>query len=368
MYAVNKNGAMGGFLTPDDTTSLVDFIYRAGEGEPSAIAELQEALRRYSDAATIDFAISVADGVAFEAAFSRLAQASGLELTDRFLGGEAWSQAGRAIASMKPLAAASQDADAELLVGLYSRHLLPLAQGQGACLGCVILAPSGVLVIALRRTRVFSVEDTTRLQELVPHLRRMHVMRARLQTLEAAFDQLVYPTILVNGDREIMAANAAAKTMLELKEGLYSANGRLQVASAASRRLSDAVTLAVAMPAGQSDTFLMPFGTEARNCRIIVSPLTDRRAAMVVVDDPALHHDSVSRVAKLYGLSVAEVALANALMHGESLEIFAKNRDVRITTVRSQLSSLLRKTNTERQPQLIASLARIPAIAPEIEL
>ncbi|MGE4451433.1 helix-turn-helix transcriptional regulator [Castellaniella sp.] len=63
----------------------------------------------------------------------------------------------------------------------------------------------------------------------------------------------------------------------------------------------------------------------------------------------------------LFGLSPKEAALARTLMQGLSLREAALERHVGLTTVRSQLSSLFRKTCTTRQGQLIALLARATA-------
>src|SRR3546814_6943551 len=64
------------------------------------------------------------------------------------------------------------------------------------------------------------------------------------------------------------------------------------------------------------------------------------------------------RLQSLFGLSGKEAELACALIEGYSLQEAADQRAVGITNVRTQLSSLLRKTGTTRQGQLIALLAR----------
>jgi len=58
-------------------------------------------------------------------------------------------------------------------------------------------------------------------------------------------------------------------------------------------------------------------------------------------------------------LSAKEAELAMLLLTGCSLQEAAERRAVRITTLRSQLASLFRKTGTARQGQLVALLARL---------
>lgn len=88
---------------------------------------------------------------------------------------------------------------------------------------------------------------------------------------------------------------------------------------------------------------------------------TDRRkrpldqAADMLLDLPP---DIRPHLQSLFDLSPKEADLAYALMRGLSLREAAQERHVGLPTVRSQLASLLRKTGTARQGQLIALLAR----------
>jgi len=59
-----------------------------------------------------------------------------------------------------------------------------------------------------------------------------------------------------------------------------------------------------------------------------------------------------------FGLSEAEAALTVALVDGSSLKEAAARRGVRESTVRSQLRSVFRKTNTRRQSELVAKVLR----------
>ena len=57
------------------------------------------------------------------------------------------------------------------------------------------------------------------------------------------------------------------------------------------------------------------------------------------------------------GLTVAEQALAEALVAGQSLAVFAEARDRSLHTVRAQLKALLAKTGTNGQTEMVAKLA-----------
>ena len=176
----------------------------------------------------------------------------------------------------------------------------------------------------------------------------------------AALDHLGHPVLIIDAGRRILLANAAAGRMLARRGGPFAGKTELQSADAEiNRRLNKAVLAAIA---GSGDAFVVPGRDGHIAARVIVSAMPDHGAAFVMVEAPAHDGDFAGRLVKLYGLSPAEIALAEALLRGETLEIFATARGVRMTTARSQLSSLLRKTDTERQSQLIASLARLPRL------
>jgi DNA-binding CsgD family transcriptional regulator len=83
----------------------------------------------------------------------------------------------------------------------------------------------------------------------------------------------------------------------------------------------------------------------------------DRRFAMIVVVDPQRHSPSEKDLAEFFGLSPAEARVAAALLSGETLSHIAANSGIRITTLRTQLSSILTKVGAERQSDLIRILS-----------
>ena len=82
----------------------------------------------------------------------------------------------------------------------------------------------------------------------------------------------------------------------------------------------------------------------------LVAPLDGRRIA------------TARQLMDLFGLSAAEARLARAICHGSSVEEFASDQGVRLSTVRTQLSAVLHKTGSERQAGLVRLIASIPVI------
>jgi len=104
-----------------------------------------------------------------------------------------------------------------------------------------------------------------------------------------------------------------------------------------------------------------------RAYEILVTPLPpDRLAlgpqrvcALVFVTDPERTPGSpLHRLADLYGLTPAESRVAQKLMAGLSTQEVADQNAVSINTVRTQVKSLLSKTDCRRQSQLVRLLYR----------
>ena len=67
-------------------------------------------------------------------------------------------------------------------------------------------------------------------------------------------------------------------------------------------------------------------------------------------------------LAEFFGFSPAESRLAAALMEGRKLDQIAAELGVRISTLRTQLSSILKKTGVERQADLMRVLSTVRLI------
>jgi DNA-binding NarL/FixJ family response regulator len=89
----------------------------------------------------------------------------------------------------------------------------------------------------------------------------------------------------------------------------------------------------------------------------------ERPLAMILVADPDARTPSERDLTEFFGLSPAESRLTAALLAGKTMHEIAAQSGVQITTVRTQLSSVLRKVGVSRQAELIRILSNIP-IAP----
>jgi DNA-binding CsgD family transcriptional regulator len=90
----------------------------------------------------------------------------------------------------------------------------------------------------------------------------------------------------------------------------------------------------------------------------------DLPMAMLVISTPEERLVSQGELSELYGLSPVESRIALALARGKRLTELAGEFGVQITTLRSQLSSILTKCEVERQSDLVRLISTIPVVHP----
>src|SRR5712671_4505153 len=181
-----------------------------------------------------------------------------------------------------------------------------------------------------------------------------------------ALDQLTAGVIVTCSCAEVMEMNRAAESIVQLEDGLLIRNDRLCArrafetgkvtkliagATVEGRSASSAGRMLIARYDG-----LPAYVLSVAPLRIGLA-VDNQRFAMVVIVDPAGHYPSEKDLAEFFGLSPAEARLAAALLTGKTLARIAADSGIRITTVRTQLGSVLRKVGAERQSDLIRILS-----------
>jgi DNA-binding CsgD family transcriptional regulator len=230
------------------------------------------------------------------------------------------------------------------------------------------------------RTR-FAPGKENRIQPLMDSLKRaarIHVeLRGfgwRSSAAIQALDQLDTAVIVVGPNGRVFDLNPAAERLIQADDGLTIRNGRLAaLRSFEQAKLSTAIAAATAAEDVRAASGYLLVGRRERHAdyALTVAPLVpgatgyDTPLAMILVIDPERRVPSKEAVTALFGLSPAEGRLAAALMRGKRLHEIAIESGVEITTLRSQLSSILRKVGVERQTDLVRVLISIGSISPK---
>jgi DNA-binding CsgD family transcriptional regulator len=184
----------------------------------------------------------------------------------------------------------------------------------------------------------------------------------------AILDHLGVPILLVNCDATVSYANAAAHALINGDGLIKAVNSILSTSHAGDgERLRSAVADTCANGAGrvvvlggESDVqplvaLVLPFHAEGRHPR-------NGRALVMLRSGQGLSELLVNSLRQLFRLSPAEASIAVALGTGIDLVELAHQRKVKLNTLRSQVASIMAKTGTRRQAQLVALVARIDCV------
>ncbi len=220
-------------------------------------------------------------------------------------------------------------------------------------------------------------------QALMPHLQRGAEIARRLRHAEhlaacglAALEQLTAAFLVLDRARRIIHTNQAARTLLAAADGFASDGGGLAAATpGVTAKLQTTLDMACSRPgqAPLSGALRLPRPSGRASLALVALPLLQggvtqagpgwgaAPAILVCVTDPqADARPPDAQLVALFGLTQAEAALAGGLLAGQELRDIAEQSGRSIHTVRSQLATLMAKTDTGRQSELVRLLSRLP--------
>jgi DNA-binding CsgD family transcriptional regulator len=243
----------------------------------------------------------------------------------------------------------------------------------------VIQGASLVVSLSGLRTDKASPQELKLYECLVPHLQRacnIHTrMAGSLAVAEAGglvLDQLSIGIILLDQDGRLLHINQSAHDVLQQKNGLYINRQGYCVAAVASETLRlqqfirDAVATGTGNGAGIGGSLTLTRTPPARPLSVLVSPFRGEHhavlngcvRAIVFVNDLDNPHSipQIALLQQLFGLTIAQARLAQALGLGFSVEEYAEKQQLSLNTVRTHLKHLFNKTGTHRQGDLVRVL------------
>lgn len=269
----------------------------------------------------------------------------------------------------------------------YQEFLIPY--GGRYASGTLLLEEGSVSVIlGVHRglgSAKFNEAELSVCRRLASHLtqalrqHQVHLHRQKTTGLGAALlNRLRTPIALLDSDRRILHANAAAASIIASGTILVEMAGRLYCQQQRSDKSLVAVLQAMHLtPQSGPDPVLTPTGfvrasspTSNRHVGLFLSAwrpeetldaFGDQPVAMVMIHEPGrrLVLDTYA-VAKCFDLSPAEAKIAVAIAEGHSPENIAKKHAVEVSTVRTQLKAVYLKTGATRQADLVSVLAGLP--------
>jgi len=195
--------------------------------------------------------------------------------------------------------------------------------------------------------------------------REMLALRVRTQGLEGLMERLSVGMLFFGTAGRLLHANARARALAARREhgslrkllaGPAQADAKMQALFAQSLRGESGC---VELPNG-----LLLITLAVGDLGVLGLSHTAAGVAWVLMERTLDAAAAAALARQAYRLSPAEAALLLALLRGQTPQDFADTRGVRIRTVRTQLSTLLLKTRTQRQQDLVALGARLMLLSP----
>lgn len=229
-------------------------------------------------------------------------------------------------------------------------------------------------------------ETEALLRQLGPHLRRAFdlwrrtmVDRWQSSQYEACLALQPGALCIVDGEGRLQFANRMAQDILQRHDGLMvSFDGRFE---AFDRGCNERLRAALAAPrqsrGATSSIAMAKVGHEAvGGARYVVTPMPvsshaessgfgtfsfhdDAPVLLAIHDTDAGLDVAPEQLAEVFDFTRTEAELANALLEGLTISRIAERRNGTRNTIRNQLSSMMRKTGTVRQSQLVGALTRL---------
>lgn len=270
----------------------------------------------------------------------------------------------------------------DFLLTMPAEHLLcaVLSDGQGP-----MRAPPMHLSLFRRPDQNdFTAQDVQNLAAIYPHLHRafdlhwqMKGAKDQLGVFHRSLDSMDFGVSFFDTAGQLSFANRATKTIASradsawarsyfLPQHIVTATPSPTSSPATPPHARDALgTLLMAAATGEGGSCLL--GGDTMALALPVSEPTKngagvaRAAVMLMLIDRQSKADAaVGFVIQAFGLSPAESRVLPLLIQGQAPAEIAQSLDLKLPTVRSQLSAIFAKTGTTRQQELIRLLGAVP--------
>jgi DNA-binding CsgD family transcriptional regulator/PAS domain-containing protein len=265
-----------------------------------------------------------------------------------------------------------------------------------------ILAPAGVeysMVVSIpeddgtlimhgvfrgRRSTYFKEPEVEAFGELIPHVKQAVALSEHLARVDLinriafeALDGISIGILLVDENARLVHANATAKRIVEMGDGLSFHNGILAlqardenvalrraiwdaVAEVRAGRIAPGEALAITRPSGAEPFPALVATLWGNHLRYGLGRL-DRPLAVVFVTVPEAPQEAPAELLRrLFGLTHAEARLCERLVLGRTVEEAAKDLGIATDTARVHLKRVFDKTGVGRQAELVAKILATP--------
>lgn len=253
------------------------------------------------------------------------------------------------------------------------KELIGQERSVALCLNATPIWFDG-LILHFKTERGNITEDETAISQIfLPHMakavemsRPFLLLKQRFNAILSVIDRLQIGIVITNEVAEIITCNSEAENQLAGNNGLsQSRNKKLHSRSGKIQTILAEQIFAAANtkdPAAFQATILSPKRTGELPWLLDIFPLgnlggeIDRRfkgAAILITDPDKKEMISTRGMEKIFDLTQAESNICELITRGFRAEDVAEERNATLHTVRSQIKSLLHKTATSSQLDLV---------------
>lgn len=207
------------------------------------------------------------------------------------------------------------------------------------------------------------------LDTLMPSLEplaRMHQLTQGNRHLSQLLSCIRMPVMLVDDSARMLAANPAARAMVEQAQKSLGSKANIVLPGLSADQFKTIVRRAFTpRDKGSGSLVQIRSGIAQIPMQVMVTPIAPnpalgaaQPAALILVNGPGRHADSSdSLLQHIFGLTPAEARLTRMILDGRSPGDAATMLQVSVSTIRTQLSAVLKKTGAQRQSDLVRRLS-----------
>lgn len=244
------------------------------------------------------------------------------------------------------------------------------------------LTPSLAVSVGVQQrglpARVFKEGDQPRLGRLLPYIGQAMQLRQRMRQQAraamirgAALEAVDFGLIVCSGDGNVALSNAAAECLVRQRTGLLlgpRGSGVGAIVQRESRMLKQLIHETAA--GGPGGLIRLTAQDGANGVLVLATPLPrgfhpdlgEGHTLLALRATSESFPFTEGMLAALFGLSPAQASIAIAVVNGQTPDVIAAERQVKISTVRTHLSEIFLRTGTESQLELVRLLARLPPV------
>ena len=256
---------------------------------------------------------------------------------------------------------------------IFNEFIRPYGDDTLYCMGGSFATPWGTGALAVHRGaggKAFEPGDIDRLLPYSQEIGRLFKVKGELAAARrdganarAILDSLAYAIIVVTPHAKVLSVNRAADRVLRRGDGLAVRKGVLGLARGSNAALHAALQRAASAEGQVAHSQVVARPPDRTPYLITICPMPRAGHLMILFRDPDVEDVSLmGRLRGLFGLTLAEAAVAADLAKGASPADIAVRRGVGHNTLKTQLTAIMGKMNCHRQAEIAAIVAALPAI------